>query len=595
MSNNFNDHSINWKNALIRRLGRVPFLVSILSILLLLYDVGFIHTTFKSNEFHLYYTISLIIGAFSLIGRYFIKKRSPRLKIIPLDFILLLFLFLIVNQYFKFKFFQNFTIFNHPAYTYVALFLVFFREFSAIKFNYKRAVITPAQLFIYSFLSIIIFGAGLLMLPTATHSNISFIDALFTSTSAVCVTGLIVVDTGSFFTEFGQMIILTLIQIGGIGIMTFASYFSFFFRGEASYENQLALREMSYIDKIGEVFSVLKKIIFVTFFIEIIGAFLVFQTIKPDLIPEISDRVFFSIFHSISGFCNAGFSTLEHNLLEPIFQYNYSLHIIIAVLIIIGGIGFPIVFNLVRYLLVKSRNLLKRLFRSHQPKSIPRIINVNTRIVLATTFILIFLGTLLFFIFEYQNSLSNHSFWGKIVTSFFGAVTTRTAGFNTVDTSILRIPTTLFIVFLMWIGASPGSTGGGIKTSTFAIAILNILKIVRGKSRLEVFKREISEVTVNRSFAIIILSIFVISLSIFLITIFDPHLGLMNITFESVSAFSTVGLSRGITADFCIQSKIVLILTMFIGRVSMLTILIAFFKKISSEKYRYPTENILIN
>lgn len=583
------------KKAIIKRIRQLPFIVSVLTIFLFLYDMGFEHKMTSSDMFYFIYTIGLIIGTISIISRYFIKESRPRLKAIPFEILLLLFLFLIINQYFKFEHLKTFLVFENHAYLYVAIFLVFIREFSALKLNFKIAKINPAQLFVFSFLIIIIIGGLLLMLPNATNSGISFIDALFTSTSAVCVTGLVVVDTGSFFTEFGQIIILVLIQIGGIGIMTFTSYFSFFFRGASSYENQLSIREMTNTEKIGEVFSILKKIILVTFLIESIGAILIFQSLEHINFTDLSDRIYFSIFHSISGFCNAGFSTLQNSLFENPFQFNYPLQLIIAGLIIVGGIGFPIVFNLLKFIRIKITNFFIQIGGQKQSKTIPWIININSRIVVMTTLFLILFGTLFFFLFEYNNTLRNHSFFGKIVTAFFGSVTTRTAGFNTVDTAALSLPTTLIVILLMWIGASPGSTGGGIKTSTFAIAILNILSIAKGKTRLEIYKREISGTTVNRSFAIIVLSIFVISISIFLVSLFDSNLSLRDISFECISAYSTVGLSRGITSDLSVASKFVLIFTMFIGRVSMLTVLIAIFKKISSEKYRYPSENILIN
>ncbi|MBN1985148.1 MAG: ATPase [Prolixibacteraceae bacterium] len=571
----------------------MPFSISVLSIFFFLYDIGFEHQSNMSEVLLVIYTSTLIIGTISIIVRYFFQENRPRLKVLPFDIILLLFLILLILQQLNFNFFLS--VFKQLFWIYIGVFTVFIREFAALKIDLKRTVINPAQLFIISFLVIIVIGALLLMLPETTHSRISFIDAMFTSTSAVCVTGLLVVDTGSFFTESGQTIIILLIQIGGIGIMTFASYFSYFFRGDSTYKSQLAIREMTNTEKIGEVFSTLKKILLITLLIEGTGALLIFQSIDSTVLPVLSDRIFFSVFHSVSGFCNAGFSTLENSFYEASYRFNYPLHLTIASLFILGGLGFPIVLNLLKYLRTKIKSYFLILFGKKYLVSSPWIININTRIVLFTSLILAVFGTLFFFLFEYNNTLSDHSFTGKIVTAFFGAVTTRTAGFNTVDTASLKISTILIVIFLMWIGASPGSTGGGIKTSTFAIAVLNVLSIAKGKSRLEIFKREISSISVNRAFAIIILSITVILISIFLISFFDPDKALLNIFFECVSAYSTVGLSRGITAELSTASKSILILTMFIGRINMLTILIAIFKKVSSENYRFPTENILIN
>lgn len=535
------------------------------------------------------------MGAISIIIRYFFKINRPRTKSLPFDILLVAFLALIASVNLWFDGIWGMLIFNHILWIYLAVFLVFIREFSAITVEFRRAVFNPAQLFILSFLLIIITGAFLLMLPKAANIKISLIDALFTSTSAVCVTGLTVVDTGSFFTEFGQIIIAFLIQVGGLGIMTFTSYFSYFFRGSSSYESQLILRDFTNTERLSEVFSVLKKILIITLLIEAIGAFFILHTIDKTVIPSPTDRVFFAVFHSISGFCNAGFSTLPNSFYESTFQFNYPLHLIVAFLFILGGLGFPIVFNMLKFIKARIKSSILSLFLRKSQMPSPWLFNVNIRIVLVTSLILTSLGTVVFFIFEYNNTLSIHSFFGKIVTAFFGAVTTRTAGFNTVDTAALSIPTVLIILFLMWVGASPSSTGGGIKTSTLAVAILNIISIAKGASRLEVYKREIPQVSVNRAFAIIVLSILVISVSILFINFFDSGKGFLDICFECISAFSTVGLSRGITSELSSASKFILILTMFVGRVSMLTILIAFFKKLSYGNYRYPTESILIN
>ncbi len=579
----------------IKRIVRIPFIVSLFAILTLLYEFGFEH---KPNEFDVFrqiYICSIILGVISIIIRYFFKINRPRTKSLPFDILLVAFLALIASVNLWFDGIWGMLIFNRAVWIYVAVFLVFIREFSAITVEFRRAVFNPAQLFILSFLLIIITGAFLLMLPKAANIKISLIDALFTSTSAVCVTGLTVVDTGSFFTEFGQIIVALLIQIGGLGIMTFTSYFSYFFRGSSSYESQLILRDFTSTERLSEVFSVLKKILIITLLIEAIGAFFILHTIDKTVISSPNDRLFFAVFHSVSGFCNAGFSTLPNSFYESTFQFNYPLHLIVAFLFILGGLGFPIVFNMLNFIKSRIKSSIHYIFHRKSQIPSPWLFNINTHIVLITSLILTSLGTVVFFISEYNNTLSVHSFSGKIVTAFFGAVTTRTAGFNTVDTAALSIPTVIIVIFLMWVGASPSSTGGGIKTSTLAVAILNIISIAKGATRLEVYKREIPQVSVNRAFAIIVLSILVISLSILFINIFDSEKGFLDISFECISAYSTVGLSRGITSGLCSASKFILILTMFIGRVSMLTILIAFFKKISYGNYRYPTESILIN
>jgi trk system potassium uptake protein len=578
-----------------KKVRRIPFILSVFALVIFFYEVGFEHKSDVTVFTHIVYKTTFIVIIIFLIGRYFSKTSRPRLKILPFEILFVLFLSLLIIYHFRLEIIHPVLSARQEFWLFIAIFIAFLRELSELGPDLKSAVVNPAQLFIFSFLLIIVIGGFLLMLPKATHTNISLVDAMFTSTSAVCVTGLIVVDTGSFFTLLGQTIILVLIQVGGIGIMTFASYFSYFFRGVSSYQNQLVIGEMMNTEKIGEVFSVLKKIILITFIIEGIGVFLIFQSVGSSEIQTFDDRLFFSVFHSVSGFCNAGFSTLGNSLYESPYRFNYPLHLIITILIIFGGLGFPVVINLVRFVKVKIIFLASSLFSRKHVFQTPWLLNINTRIVLITSLVLTIAGTVLFFLFEYNNTLAGHSLSGKIVTSFFGSVTSRTAGFNTVDTSALNIPTLLIVMFLMWIGASPGSTGGGIKTSSFAIAILNIISIAKGKSRLEIFNREISVISVYRAFTVIILSIFVIAVSSFTILLLNPEMGLLNIVFETVSAYGTVGLSRGITAGLDPLGKIILILTMFIGRISMLTLLIAVFKRVSSEKYQFPSENILIN
>ncbi|MHC1704494.1 MAG: TrkH family potassium uptake protein [Tenuifilaceae bacterium] len=582
---------------ILTRFRPLPFIISIFTLMAVLYDFGYNHEPYEYVVLRFVYLFSLSVGALSLIIRFVFRINSTPARVIQFDLLFLLFLLLLISLNLKIIDGSSglMDILKLRIWVYAALITIFVREFSTLRVVLKRTVINPAQLFIVSFLVIIVAGGFLLMLPKATTSHISFIDAMFTSTSAVCVTGLVVVNTGSFFTEFGQFIILMLIQIGGLGIMTFASYFSYFFRGSSTYENQLLLSDITNTEKIGEVFNTLKKIILVTFIFEAVGALLIFQFVDKATIPSLSDRTFFSVFHAVSGFCNAGFSTLQDGLFEPIYRFNYPLQITIAFLIILGGLGFPIVFNLLMYLRKHITNILLHISGKRKRIQLPWIININTRVVLLTSLILTLFGAIVFYIFEYNNTLSGYTFWGKVITSFFGSVTTRTAGFNTVDTSLLSYPSTLTILFLMWVGASPASTGGGIKTSTLAVAVLNLISLVKGKTRIEFFKREIAQASVNRAFAIIVLSILVICIAIFSISIFDREKGMLNITFECVSAFGTVGLSRGITADLSTSSKLVLIITMFIGRVSMLTVMIAIFKRVAFTNYHYPSENILIN
>lgn len=560
-------------------------------------DFGFEHRPELQIDIDYIYFLILFLGLSSTILRYFFESHRWRKKAAYFDLITVLFTLYI----FKIRFIDGATsyydfsdaIVQQTAWLKLAVVFAFVREFSELNINFKRQILNPAQLFVFSFLGIVLLGSLLLLLPNATVNPISFMDALFTSTSAVCVTGLIVLDTATDFTTFGQTIILFLIQIGGLGILTFASYFSYFFKGGTSYENQLALSDITSSRKLGEVFSTLKYIILITFGIELFSAMMIYSSLDSSLFVSQLDMIFFSVFHAISAFCNAGFSTLTDSVYDGAFRFNYFLQIILVLTFVLGGLGFPIVVNILKYLKYKLRTLFNREIRAMIYR--PWVLNLNSRITLITTFAISAVSFVFFYILEYHNTLAEHEGIGKVVTAIFSATTPRTAGFNVIDTSSMGFSTMMLVILLMWIGASPQSTGGGIKTSTLAIATLNIVSLAKGKSRIEIFRREIADISVRRAFAIISLSLIVIGLAIMVITAFEPRLSLLEIAFECFSAYSTVGLSLGITAELSSVSKLVIIVVMFVGRISMLSLVIAVFNKVKHKNYSYPKEEITIN
>lgn len=482
----------------------------------------------------------------------------------------------------------------HKLSLYTGILFLFLTEASnLLKFIYNRRQ-NPSFVFILSFAILILAGTLLLLLPNATTHGITLVNALFTSTSAVCVTGLTVVDTGTNFTIIGQVILLFLMQIGGLGIMTFAGLLSYLAAGSVSFHNQMALKSMVSSNKISNVITIVTRIIIVTLSFEAIGAFMLYLSLDKSLFNNNIERAFFSIFHAVSAFCNAGFSIESAGLFTKSYRFNYSLQIIVAGLIILGGMGFPIVFNIFSFFRNKAATLFARITKNPARETMTRIIQVNSKLALTTTIILLMAGFILYFLFEYNASLKDHpTLFGKLVTSFFGSVTPRTAGFNTVDMSKLSLPIIMIYLFLMWVGASPSSTGGGIKTTTIAVAYLNFRTIIQGRNRTEVYRTQISESSINRAFALIMLSLFIIGMTVLLISIYDGDKGILNIAFESFSAFSTVGLSLGITPGLSEVSKVVLISTMFIGRVGALTLLIAFINQHKDQAYQYPVEEIM--
>jgi trk system potassium uptake protein len=496
---------------------------------------------------------------------------------------------------FTFNIDRNIDFLNNHYYYSILIFILFVFELSRFDIKNLTLVLNPAQLFAFSFASIIFVGAALLELPNATTVPISFVDALFTSTSAVCVTGLTVVDTATRFTVLGKSIILILIQTGGIGIMTFTCFFGMFFKGgSTSFSEKFLLSDFFSEDNVSEISKILIKVIFITLLFEMIGAAFLYFSLDSHYFTSIGSRIRFSVFHSISAFCNAGFSTLTDNLNDYRIRNTYSILYVISFLIILGGIGFPILLNLYTYIKYKFLGIISLLRYGRKKAYIPMMISLNSKLVIYTTLFLIVVGTVFFFIFEKNHTLLGMDLSGKIAHSFMGAVTPRTAGYNSVVMSNLSVSAIVLTIFLMWVGASPVSTGGGIKTSTFAIAILNAFRIAQTKRHIEFHKREFHERSVNRAFAIIILSIVILGCASLIMHLLEPDKGPLKILFECVSAFGTVGLSLGITPALKESSKILLVLLMFMGRMGILTLLFALFRSSKTSVYRYPKENILI-
>ena len=462
--------------------------------------------------------------------------------------------------------------------------LVLVRHIYDIYFN-------PAIVFVGSFMILALTGGFLLMLPSATTNGITFTNALFTSASAVCVTGLTVVDTSSAFTIVGQSIILVLIQLGGIGILTFTSFFAFFFRGSSSFKEGLNTKDFIAHEGLKDVFRAALNVVIFTIGVEAVGAAFIYSSILD--VTTIENKFFFSIFHSISAFCNAGFSILSAGLYDEAIRFDYFLQWIIMTLIVLGGLGHNIVFNFYQ----KIKTHVVELFDKTIIHKKVRIITLNTQIVIYTTIFLLVGGFIFLFISEYNNTLLEHnSIFGKITAASFNSVTPRTAGFNAVDFTKMNVPSLLFIIFLMWIGGSPASTAGGIKTSTFALATLNIFAVASGKSRIQLFGRRISSESTSRAFAILCISLITIGISIVAMLIFEPKgTPLLTVAFECFSAYSTVGLSLNYTPTVTEPSKYVLIACMFIGRIGMLNLMVGLLRRLNHQFYEYPKENILIN
>ncbi len=463
--------------------------------------------------------------------------------------------------------------------------------FKVVRYSQRlvQKSVHPARLFMLSFLILIFLGTFLLLLPKATYKGISLLDALFTATSAVCVTGLTVVDTGTYFTRLGQFIIMLLIQVGGLGVMTFTTFFITLLGG-VSLREKVLLSEIFNEKSLAKISSTIIRILFLTFTIEFIGAVALFNFLPDSLFKNKSDKIFHSVFHSISAFCNAGFSTFSNNLIA--IKYNVPSILTIALLFIAGGLGFIVLTEYTEKPVLRVLRSMKFFRERIQPQSVT--LSLHSRLALSTSLILIILGTFSFFILEFNNTLRDESFFYKVLHSFFQAVTPRTAGFNTLDISQLSVATSLLVILLMWIGASPGSTGGGIKTTSFALIILKITSVATGRERVEIFKKQVHEETVMRAFVSAIFSILLLSVATFFLTLVETGRNLGDLFFEVVSAFGTVGLSRGVTSNLTNVGKLIIIMMMFVGRVGVLTVSFALFGKIERRSYEFKKENILV-
>ncbi len=535
-------------------------------------------------------SLSLLVSIF-----YLSKKSYPFITFVRLVFFLTCLIHLVIHILLLSEEFQSQSTVKNAG-LFLTLLLGFLATSNKIA-SLGNTRIHPSLLFVLTFAFLILFGALGLMLPGATTKEISFTNALFTSTSAVTVTGLAVLDTGKDFTFFGQVMIVLLIQLGGLGILTVTNLFALLFKPSSSFKNRMMVSDMIKEAQSNRTFTTLFKIILFTFIIEVTGTFLLYLSICSH--PEVTDSpVFFSIFHAVSAFCNAGFSLLSNNLYEESVRFNYNLQLIISWLIITGGIGYSVMIN--HWAILK--NFFTRILSSFTGVASYTLIraSINTRIIAFTTTILLLFGTCLFFIAEYNNTLADHpTLWGKFVVSFFNATTPRTAGFNNINMFELGVPAFMLVMALMWIGASPGSTGGGIKTTTFAVAILNLWNQIKGREKLIIRLKEIPGNVIHQVNAVILLSIFAISFSTFLLAFTEHGILFKDLLFESISAFSTVGLSVGITPTLEDTSKYVLIALMFLGRVSFLTFLIGILNdpKSSDSECRmyFGKENVVIN
>jgi trk system potassium uptake protein TrkH len=449
----------------------------------------------------------------------------------------------------------------------------------------KRDSLSPTQMIVFSFLSIIVTGTILLLRPwSTTGDNLNFIDALFTAVSATCVTGLTVIDIGTELTQFGQWVILILIQVGGLGIMTFSTFFLYLIGRKVSIrEREVLDTTLSYMP-VSNIRSLLKKIVTMVFIIEAAGAVLLayhWHGWYP--LPK---AIYHGIFHSISAFCNAGFSLYKNSFKD--FSTDPFVNIVLIGLIIIGGLGFMVLFEL--------KNFIRR------PAGSIHRLSFHSKVVLVVTAGLIVLGTLLLFGMEQAHLYTKTPWEQGLLKSVFQSVTARTAGFNTIPIQSLSHGACLVLILLMFIGAAPGSCGGGVKVTTFGILITMIYSRLRGNDTPNLFFRTIPKETVEKALIIVFSSAILIG-TIFLGLLVSEEWSLdpvvtrghfLQLLFESVSAFGTVGLSMGVTPQLTTLGRVLIIILMFVGRIGPLTMALALTRRGSQGKFRFAKGEIMV-
>lgn len=445
--------------------------------------------------------------------------------------------------------------------------------------------LSPLALFLGTFVVIISIGTGLLMLPemTVQEGSMSFWDALFTSTSATCVTGLIVVDTATYFTFKGHLVILALIQLGGIGIISFALFFSIFLKKGLGLRHELLIKDYFNSPDILYAKKLLVWVIGMTFLLEVIGVISMYHLWDGHKeFEQTSERIFYSIFHAVSAFTNAGFTLFSGGFFNEAIRDAYLLHFVTGILIFLGALGFPVIRELTNLRLLRDR--MRKPWMDW---------SLNTKIGLHTSLLLVLIGTPIYWYFEQGASLAGKDGAEVLITSVFQIVT-RTAGFNTVNIGELAVPVLFMLIIFMFIGASTASVGGGIKTSTFIIIVVAIKNVFQRQSEIKLGNRSIPNDLLHKAYAIFVFSVGFVMVMLFALTITEPNKQFLDLLFETVSAYGTVGLSMGVTDGLSTPGKFLITITMLTGRLSTLAIVIIMGMAVTKPLVKYPKEDIMI-
>ena len=439
----------------------------------------------------------------------------------------------------------------------------------------KKRKLTPVQILALGFFAVIMTGSLLLMLPISSKTGAitPFIDAFFTATSAVCVTGLVTLNTAEHWTYFGTTVIMLLIQIGGLGFMSFATLFALILGKKITLKDRLIMQEAMNTFSLQGLVKLAKYILIFTFAVEGIGALFLSTTFIPDY--GIGKGIYFSIFHSISAFCNAGFD-LTGNSLVP-YAENAVIILTISALIIIGGLGFTVWAEVYNFKGIKK-------------------LSVHSKLAISMTIFLIVGGWILMYIFEITNpeTLEGMSIKGQLLSSFFASVSPRTAGFNSISMPGMTVAGTFLTIMLMFVGGSPGGTAGGVKTTTAGILIMTVISVFRNDEDTKLYNRTVSKALVYKAFVIFTIAMALVIAETMILSFTEAGASLEYILYEVVSAFATVGLSLGLTPELSVIGKLLIAITMYIGRVGVLTLFLALSNRKNGNAIKYPEAKILV-
>lgn len=585
-----NLHIVNSKENVVHTMQWISLLVSVVAIFSIIIYHGCYLSLSAVKVLHIIFYLSLAfyILKYFLLMFYSLHKwkyvKKSWFECLLISFLVLHFILYSLFGIDLFHFNQYENVYMICIQLYFLILMVV--ELSKVSTLLGKVNISPPALLMLSFFFLIVIGTLLLILPRMTTHHISFIDALFTATSASCVTGMTVLSTANDFTFQGQVVIMILMQLGGMSILSFATFFSTFLsRSMVGLRYQYLVKDMLSANKLSDSFSLLRQIILATVIIEASGVLMFYMYWRTTgFFDGTGTTFFYSLFHTISAFNNAGFALWDSSFSDAQICNSFFPQTIIMILVFLGGIGFVTISEFFNPAVIRERK--KYRWKRLSP---------GTKIVLLTTFGIIIIGTLLFFILEYNHSLgARNTLVDKIFASMFQIISGRTAGFNIIDVNAISLPAMLLVIVIIFIGASPGSTGGGIKTTTFFVLMKSVFATIKGKQHIEFEKKTIPFSLVDKAYSIVVLSIIIIFVSVFSLAILEPATPLMNLLFETVSAFTTCGLSTNCQFDFTDAGKAVLVADMYIGRIGTLTIAYALSRRNVESRHNYPDTYFMI-